>query len=177
MPTIDAMIEHIIELEGGYVDHPNDKGGPTKYGITIKTLSAELGRPATIEDVQALNKGDAAAIYKDDYFYAPKLHRLQEELWPQLFDMSVNHGPGNSIRMLQRVLTMAGFTCAVDGGIGPNTVKAALAAYDAMGGYLINAISEYREVFYNRIVENNPSQNVFIKGWINRAREFRVEVS
>ena len=40
MKHIDAMITDVIRREGGYVNHPADKGGPTKYGITHKTLTA-----------------------------------------------------------------------------------------------------------------------------------------
>ena len=34
--TVDQMIDDILRREGGYVNHPADKGGPTKYGITLK---------------------------------------------------------------------------------------------------------------------------------------------
>ena len=36
----DRIIDGLIVAEGGYVDHPADRGGPTKYGITRKTLAA-----------------------------------------------------------------------------------------------------------------------------------------
>lgn len=43
MKTVDEMIDAIIRREGGYVNHPADRGGPTRYGITMATLSEELG--------------------------------------------------------------------------------------------------------------------------------------
>ena len=37
--TADQIIEGILGKEGGYVDHPSDKGGPTRWGITQTTAS------------------------------------------------------------------------------------------------------------------------------------------
>ena len=31
---VDALIDGLIEREGGYVSHPADTGGPTCFGIT-----------------------------------------------------------------------------------------------------------------------------------------------
>lgn len=50
--TVEEIIEGIIHKEGGYVNHPNDRGGPTKYGVTQKTLSRYYGYQASIEDVK-----------------------------------------------------------------------------------------------------------------------------
>lgn len=33
-PTIDQMIDALIDREGDYVNHPADRGGPTRFGIT-----------------------------------------------------------------------------------------------------------------------------------------------
>jgi lysozyme family protein len=38
--TADQIIEGILGKEGGYVDHPSDKGGPTRWGITQTTARA-----------------------------------------------------------------------------------------------------------------------------------------
>lgn len=171
---IETQLEQLLRREGGYVNHPNDKGGPTKYGITQAVLSEWLGHPASMDEVKNLSVELAKEIYGDRYYRAPKIDTLPEALQPQLFDIAVNSGPKKSIRMLQEVLCMAGFECAVDGVVGPGTRKKAQEAYAAMGHLLINAIAEYREHFYRQIVANNPSQAVFLKGWLNRAREFKV---
>ena len=34
MPDIIELIDELIEREGGYVNHPADRGGPTRFGIT-----------------------------------------------------------------------------------------------------------------------------------------------
>ena len=177
MLSVEQLLSDLKRREGGYVDHKNDRGGPTKYGITWKTLQKHLGRPVSKQDVKDLTWEVAKEIYLSDYFYGPRIHLIAEPLQPQLFDIAVNSGPGTSIKMLQEVLVMSGFEVDVDGMLGPDTREKARQAYEQMGGYLINALSEYREHFYEALAANNPTQAVFLRGWIARAKEFRVDVA
>jgi lysozyme family protein len=172
--TIEQLLEDILRREGGFVHHPADKGKATKYGITQRTLSKHLGHEVSVEEVKALDKELAKEIYKADYYYGPRIHTLPEELQAQVFDIAVNSGPRKAVSMLQEVLNMAGFECSVDGMIGPGTRKQAEAAQQAMGPLLNNALCEFREHFYRSIVASNPSQGVFLEGWLNRAKEFRI---
>lgn len=173
--TVDDMVEHILETEGGFVNHKADRGGATKYGVTQGTLSLWLKRLASVDDVRNLTKETAEEVYKSTYYYGPRIDTLPEALQPQIFDMSINHGPRRAIVLLQDVLNVAGYTCSSDGVLGPTTRKLAEQAYTAMGSYLINAISERRELFYNAIVAGDPRQAAFINGWIKRARSYRTE--
>lgn len=173
---VSEMAKHIVLIEGGYVDHPDDRGGATKYGVTQATLSDYLGRPATKEDVKNLTPETAVDIFLGRYYRAPGINGLPSRIQPVVFDMSVNHGPWNAVRMVQQVLNLAGFTCDVDGRIGPETRRKASEADKAMRGFLVNAICERRVEFYHAIVERRPSQKVFLRGWLRRADEFRVEV-
>ena len=172
--SIEKLLEDLLRREGGYSAHKNDHGGPTKYGITQDTLSKHLGHKASVEEVKALDKELAKEIYKADYFFGPRIHTLPSELQAQVFDIAVNSGPRKAVKMLQEVLNLAGFECTVDGMIGPGTRKQAEAAQQAMGPLLNNALCELREHFYRSIVANNPTQGVFLEGWLNRAKEFRI---
>ena len=69
MNPIDTILDEIIRREGGYVNHPADRGGPTNFGITAQTLGSwrKLGRPATAAEVQALTETEARAIYRQQY--------------------------------------------------------------------------------------------------------------
>ncbi len=161
---IDTVIDDILEREGGYVNHPADRGGPTNHGITQATLSAYLGRPATIEDIQQLSAETAAKIILTNYWIKPGFSDLPLANATQalLLDTCVNHGPTNAIRMLQRA------ALAVDDGIiGPKT-RAAIAA---MPNITARLVAE-RVVFYGRIITNHPDQAPFAAGWANRAAEF-----
>ena len=46
--TADQIIEGILGKEGGYVDHPSDKGGPTRWGITQTTARASAALLANL---------------------------------------------------------------------------------------------------------------------------------
>ncbi len=173
--AIEAMIDDVIRREGGFVDHPRDRGGPTKYGITQSTLGRHLGRPATASDVRALSREQAAEIYRTDYYLAPGIDRLPERIQAFVFDAAVNHGPARAICLLQQVCDAAGFgPLVVDGICGPKTQGAAAEADRVMGDWLLAALVEERRNFYLRIVERDPGQRVFLKGWLNRLAEFEV---
>lgn len=171
--SVDSMIDDIIRREGGYVDHPADRGGPTNYGITHKTLARYLDREVTREDVRQLSKELAAEIYRRAYYLEPRLDALPSRVRPFLFDSAVNHGPRRAVRFLQQVLNAAGFgRLAVDGLAGPTTRHHAETGEKAMGPWLLAALAEERRIFYRLIVERDPSQQVFLKGWMNRVAEF-----
>ena len=173
--SVQHIIKEIIRREGGYVNHPNDRGGPTKYGVTHRTLSRYLKREASIEDVKHMTEETAYEIYERDYYEGPRINTLPAPLRSIVTDASVLYGPRRAIKFAQQIVNEAGFgPCTVDGILGPNTRKQIKAAHAKMGKFLINAYVEERIEFCERIVANNPSQSVFLKGWTNRANEFRV---
>lgn len=168
--AIDAMIDEVIRREGGFVDDPADRGGATKYGITRRTLSAWLGRTATVDEVRSLDRPTAAAIYRALFFERPRLGILPQALQPLIFDMAVNHGPERAVELLQEVLA-ASRPVAVDGDLGPQTAGAAAIAWDALGPWLIAMLANRRERFYRAIVANDRTQERFLKGWLRKRVE------
>lgn len=173
--TVDQMIDQILEHEGGFVNHPNDRGGPTNFGITLRTLAA-WRRPQLVDmpDVRALKVFEARKIYATNYYTGPGIDKLPAAIQPVMFDMSLNHGPGTAVRLLQRLLDDSGYSCSVDGGIGDETIQQSGAADAAMGIGLINGLVDRRIALFEEIVARDESQRVFLKGWLNRARQFAV---
>lgn len=177
MTTIEVLLEDVLIKEGGYVNHPNDRGGPTNYGITQKTLSNYYGREATVDEVKNLELETAREIYETNYYRAPRIDTFPEEIQPLAFDMAVNHGPRRSIRITQQVVNLAGFgPIDEDGAMGPQTRKQCFEAQEAMGNYFNNAIVDQRISYYHAIVANNSSQQVFLRGWLSRAESFRKKL-
>ena len=78
--------------EGGYVDHPKDPGGATNLGVTLKTLSGWLGRPATKAEVKALKRHDVEPIYRRNYWDPAGCARYQPGADLCVFDAAVNSG-------------------------------------------------------------------------------------
>lgn len=173
MKTIDQMIDDVLKNEGGYVNHEYDKGGPTNLGITQDTLSDYLNRQASIDDVKKLDKQTACAIYKKCYYTNPKIDELPLLIQPLMFDMAVNHGHKKAVKLLQELLSKKGYDIGIiDGVIGNKTCDGSKQAVDNLGKVFVNNLVNMRISFYNAIVHNNPSQKVFLKGWLKRARSF-----
>ncbi|MFI2810860.1 MULTISPECIES: glycoside hydrolase family 108 protein [Microbulbifer] len=179
MKSVNEMIEDILRREGGFVDHPADRGGPTRYGITQNTLSSYLGRAAQYEEVRNLDREVARQIYARDYYYQPQIDQLPEEIQPFVFDCAVNHGPGRAIKFVQAACNRTGYTplLVVDGAMGPNTRAGAEWAQAQLGAAFMRALLEERRDFYRQIVDRDPSQDVFLAGWMNRVREFEEEIA
>lgn len=161
---IDYVIKGIINREGLFTENPHDKGGATKYGITIGTLSRWRGKKCSVQDVKDLTKEEAASIYKEVYIVAPGFLSFGDDaLAEQLIDTAVNHGNGGAIMILQRALSIT-----ADGAIGPQTLKAvrALPPHRVFCRFIAERLATY-----GRIVARDRSQLVFAAGWMNRSAE------
>lgn len=170
---IDEMIQDVLAKEGGYVDHPADRGGPTKFGITLATLSRYLHRVVSPQEVKDLDITTAKEIYELNYYRMPRIDRLPAPIQPFVFDCAVNHGPKRAIKFVQDVCNDAGFgPLTVDGLVGPKTREEAALCYSRLEDWMLVALVEERQMFYANIVDRDPSQKVFLKGWLNRARSF-----
>lgn len=170
---IDAMIAEIIKIEAGYVNNPHDSGGPTKYGITLKTLEAWRNDDDLYsEDVKALTKSEAAEIYEENYYLHPGINYLPELIQPVVFDMSVNMGPVNAIKLMQRVIHKMGTPIEIDGYSGPRTRQSAVIACNVYGKEILQKICDARIEYYRDIVKEKPEKIVFLDGWENRAHMF-----
>ncbi len=154
-------VELVLQHEGGFVDHPRDPGGATKFGITRETLSRARGRPVSIDDVRALTRAEAVAVYQRLYWDAVRADELPSGIDLAVFDLAVNSGPVRAARMLQNVLGVP-----ADGIVGPVTLKAAQHADPAE---TIRRLTRARLGFLGRLA----AWPVFGRGW--RRRVLAVE--
>jgi lysozyme family protein len=121
--NLSKSLELMFGHEGGYSNNPNDKGGPTKFGITHKTLAAHRGlKSVTAAQVKSLGIEEATAIYVKSYWNQGGGDLLPSGLDYAVFDASVNSGPVRAVKILQKVI---GFKdAAVDGAAGDQTLTA-----------------------------------------------------
>lgn len=168
---IQIMISDLVTREGGFVDHPLDRGGATNMGVTLETLTNWREAPCTVEDVKALSYEEASDIYWQIYWEAPKFHELgvHAVIEEMLFDAAVHHGPGRSVKLLQKA---AGIT--VDGLIGPNTVAS---VRDISPVRLSSRLIGARVAFIGQIITKRPEQAVFASGWAARMEEFISKIA
>ena len=84
----------------------------------------------------------------------------------QIFDLSVNLGIRAAVIVLQRALRSVGKTVQEDGLMGSETLLATMYSEPRC---LSAAIKSEAAGYYRQIAANNPSQQKFLKGWLNRA--------
>lgn len=169
--TFDDLFTALMVHEGGYVDNPADNGGATRYGITIKTLTSWLGRQATTEDVKNLPLDTAKTIYETRYYKAPGIDRLPQLLQPCVFDSAVSQGCSTAVRMLQLAVNLvspAGLR--VDGVLGEKSYAAVDSCDDAK---LLTEFIRQRHIRYDAIAAADPTQRIFLNGWLKRLDSFR----
>jgi lysozyme family protein len=179
---VDALIDALIEREGGYINHPADKGGPTCFGITEPVARAHGYAGA----MRQLPREEAAAIYKRLYWLRPRLDeiaRRSQRIAGELFDTGVNMGPGVAVTFLQRALTALNRNgvdypdLVPDGRIGEQTLSALDAFLKIRGSLsgetvLLRALEALQGERYLRLAERRPANEAFLYGWLaNRIGE------
>lgn len=177
--SIESIIDEILIVEGDeYTNDPHDSGGPTKYGITQRTLSKYLGRPASAMEVKALTADVARKIYRRMYVDDPGFGLVagkSELVAEELVDTGVNCGQGRAAEWFQRCLNVLNNRAkhyadiGVDGDIGPAT----LAAFDAFlrkredeGEIVMVAmLNSLQGGHYVRLAERREKDERFVYGW------------
>ncbi|KQM62269.1 MULTISPECIES: glycoside hydrolase family 108 protein [unclassified Sphingomonas] len=170
-----TLIDDVIDREGGYVDHPADRGGPTRYGITQSIARAE-GYAGPMRD---LPRQLAARIYSRRYWQAPNFDRIASRaprLAGELFDTGVNMGPAVAAGFLQRALNALNRQqrdwgdLAVDGAIGAQTLRALDTLLATRGtaaeAVLVKAINALQGERYLHLAETRPANEAFLYGWL-----------
>lgn len=174
--TLDKALAYTLAEEGGWSNHPKDKGGATNFGITFGVFKG-LGRAAdldgdgqiTPEDLRLLDREKAKEIYRQLYWPWDKheVARVDPRILIKVFDIGVNCGPRMAAILLQRAINKTrGNFIAEDGVIGPKTITGILGCQP---NALLFSLCEVQLGFYNAIVIRDPSQQVFINGWKKRA--------
>jgi lysozyme family protein len=143
MTDID-ILDAILRREGGYVNHPADRGKCTNMGITIGALSEWRRAYVTCDDVRNLTEDEAREIYRARYI--KPFDGLELEIKPQVVDIAVNAGVARA--------------------------RALLALAQQSDKPLGVALVIERLKHYGRIVKADTTQAQFLNGWINRAVEF-----
>jgi lysozyme family protein len=169
----DVYLKNTLNYEGGYVNHPNDKGGETNRGITRDTLNGAIRAglvPASVT-IRSLTTDlvSVQKIYNQNYYKKGKANLLYHPLAFAHFDACVHLGVGGGTKLLQKTLNQYGAKLNVDGGFGDLTAKASASIQDTV--LMVDLVNKYmmeRENRFRGIVTNDPSQKVFLNGWLKR---------
>lgn len=171
MSRFSECLHFILEREGGYCDHPSDRGGATNKGITQASYdSYRISRHLPIQPVKFIAESEVSDIYQHEYWRACRCDILPTPVDLVVFDGAVNHGINQSVKFLQRALGVGD-----DGLIGPMTIDAAHKdANSGMTEKIVADIIDQRQCFYQRLVERDDRQSIFLNGWLNRLHELKL---
>ena len=168
--------DHVLLVEGGFVDNPNDPGGRTNLGITQATFSRWLkdnGLPGA--DVFDIQSEEAYSIYRDNYWREGQCNKLPWPLSLYHFDGYVNLLPKDAGRVLQRALKVFDPEIGVDGIVGPKTIRTANKLdftlkddQEVLAEYLWERIR-----LYLRKVRANNKKLEFLPSWLWRLGKLR----
>ncbi len=147
-PLFNRLMEH----EGGYVNHPNDPGGETKWGVT-KRVARKYGYKGSMRKLPKTTANKIA-----EQLYWEKVHggELDKAIAWQVLDASYNHGVRRAIKFLQRAVGVTD-----DGIIGDVTLDA---VYDMDKNDVILLFNAERLEFYASL----GTFKTFGRGWTRR---------
>lgn len=194
-----AAVAELLDIEGGFVDDPADRGGATKYGISLRFLKAEgafdddgdgvadfdLDMDGDIDgrDIRKLTRGDAIFLYLKKFWLPIGADQLPRPLGEAVFDQAVNGGAAAAKKLLQRAINQCLMEAqrvgaspparlAIDGALGADTRAAVDWVLRYPGKGMPALIEAYRDAVrerYRAIVRRYPSQQRFLRGWLARA--------
>lgn len=176
-----------LSWEGGETDDAADRGGFTKFGVSTAFLndiaSTQAGRdvldrmgvilPVTRNTIRNLTESLAASLFRWQMWDALKLDLIPLRPAVVIYDAAVNSGPRQSVKFAQRgynACVAYGQPLDVDGILGPATRKA---MQQADTDKILMSMLDQRETFYHDLVAAKPSQEVFLRGWLNRVDDLR----
>jgi len=170
---LNKELDAILIAEGGYQNDKDDSGNyvngvliGTNRGVTPAALAKHRGvkvSSITVEDIKNVTEQEARDIFKEEYFYKPKLDKLPMDLQASVFDMQINSG-SNAIKILQKLVGTK-----QDGIIGPKTLKAL-----EDNPVSVNEYADARIEYYNKVVTKSPEKKKFLSGWTSRANSYKV---
>lgn len=145
--SFDQALKFTLKYEGGYSNHPADKGGKTYKGI----IQANLNKWKPGRSVTSLSDAEVKEIYRDK-FWKGKCDRYPTPLSTACFDTWVNFAPDTAKSFLNSVDTNNPRQAAIE-------------------------IAKKRMAFRHQRVREESSQTVFLQGWLNRDKALLQEVA
>lgn len=185
MANFDLAMSKASALEGGYVDDPNDPGGATNHGVSLRWLATlhdlkgghqegDLNGDGVIdiEDVRSMTPDEATALYKAQWWDKYRYGDITDQaIGTKVFCTAINMGAGPANRLLQRALRAHGCSNLIeDGQLGPATMQAL--RYVCAKESPLAVLSTYRALqaaYYEALISHNPKLAKFRNGWLNRA--------
>lgn len=177
MALFESAVNFILDNEGLLEENPADPGGTTNFGISLRFLRevssealkrAGIFEPITEQTIRDLTRDQAIILYRSEFWETAPFEKIQNQMLANyIFDMVINHGMSQAIKLTQRATWAAQKKkdyIKDDGDLGKFTLQ----AINQASFMLIPAMMAQRDGFYRRLVALNPTRKVFLDGWLNR---------
>ena len=161
--NFNRSLELVLQHEGGYVNHPDDPGGPTNLGVTLANFRRYVKPGGTIADLKKLTKAQAGTVYRRQYWDRVHGNEMPGGLDYAMFDFGVNSGPSRAIKFIQEIVG-----ARVDGRLGPQTMGAIQLS---SAGPLATALCDKRLAWLKGL-RRWPT---FGKGWERRVKAVKAD--
>lgn len=166
MADILIATDYVLKQEdsrmtGVITDDPRDSGGRTRYGVAERWHPelTKRGYFTTMPNVPALVL--AHKVYADNYGAPLEFKEIElQQLGNAMLSFAINEGVKTSIKILQRSIGVA-----TDGIMGYETLRVANASN------VLPSLSRQQRAHYADIVFQNPKDERFFAGWINRVKQ------
>ena len=178
MSQFEAAVDYVLRREGELSENPNDTGGITNYGISLRFVreiaSERLRRygifePVTEQTIRDLTIDQAKFIYRGEFWDEAPFQDIEDQaLCNYLFDMCINLGVHQGVKLAQRAICAASLDRKLlksDGILGERTIG----YLNSYGNSLLSLLVSNRAAFYRLIAEMYPKQKTNLDGWLNRA--------
>lgn len=175
----ETAVAVILKHEGGLSNNPNDPGGITNFGISLRWLKSaglDINCDGVIDakDIEIINSTEADKLYYK-YWWTPNHYEAINNLDVaiKLFDMAVNMGNQTSTKIAQNAVnSFIEIPIVVDGILGSATFSAINGlTNEDKGCVLLHKIRVLQINHYQSIVATHPVLRGFLNGWINRAND------
>ena len=173
MADVNKLAPWILKWEGGFVNDPDDSGGPTNKGVTIKTwkqvgYDKDGDGDIDVKDLKLLTVNDVIKVVLKPHYW--DRWKADEIVSQSVANICVDWVWASGKPGITRVQKLLGVK--QDGVVGPKTL-AALNSRSPLP--LFGAIKQERIKFIDEICIKNPKNLKFKKGWLNRLNDLKYE--
>lgn len=165
----ETAFKYTLKNEGGFSNVTHDRGGATRFGITMSTASRWFKRPVSVKEMENFPLETAKEIYHAWYWLPLNLDAIDSpSVATCIYDVGVVSGVRTSAKLAQKACNAP---LVIDGHFGPKTI-ATINSLDEQG-FILSFEKVVTERFY-AIVERTPSQKKFLRGWLRRAQRMHT---
>ena len=177
MSDFDIAVRFVLLNEGELSENPNDSGGITNFGISLRYLREIPGErlrkygifePIDEDTIRHLTVDQVKLIYKEEFWEGNNFDQIESQnLCNYIFDMVVAHGIAPAIRLLQRGICAEALSrnyLRDDGIMGIDTIS----RINIIGDYLLGTLVGIRGEFYRHVASHRPKDDVNLDRWLNR---------